>query len=210
MKYLQEVLRGVKRLNTDDNRDDKDADVNDVDDLLGNGNDEFRVGDERETQTDDDIDLDPEDDYDQQGGEAGADSEAPWDNLVGGATSGGPVDGTEPQGQDQTDGSGEVPQDSEELDTIADKATEDPDRQGVIRAVKGAHLVYKRESQDGGFEELWIYNVDNLQDEMTIRKAILSGTDIPMNSSSSPDGSQTYKMWSAGNAEMILISGLPN
>lgn len=210
MKYLQEVLRGVKRLNTDVNRDDKDADVNDVDDLLGNGNDEFRVGDERETQTDDDIDLDPEDDYDQQGGEAGADSEAPWDNLVGGANSGGPVDGTEPQGQDQTDGSGEVPQDSEELDTIADKATEDPDRQGVIRAVKGAHLVYKRESQDGGFEELWIYNVDNLQDEMTIRKAILSGTDIPMNSSSSPDGSQTYKMWSAGNAEMILISGLPN
>lgn len=86
---------------------------------------------------------------------------------------------------------------------------EDPDRQGLIRTVKKAHLVYKRETEDGTFEELWIYNVDTLRAEMDIRKAILAGTDIPPGKMSSPDGSQTYQLWSAGNAELIIIQGLP-
>lgn len=97
-----------------------------------------------------------------------------------------------------------------ELDGIANDAVDDPDRQGLIRTVKNAHLVYKRETEDGTFDELWIYNLTTLHDELDVKKAILAGTDIPPNKMTSPDGAQTYHMWSAGNAEMILIKGLPN
>jgi hypothetical protein len=86
---------------------------------------------------------------------------------------------------------------------------EDPDRAGLIRTVNKAHLVYKRSTDDGTYEEMWMYNVTNLRDEMSVRKAILSGTDIPPNKSQSPDGSQSYELWTAGNAEMMLIKGLP-
>lgn len=103
------------------------------------------------------------------------------------------------------------PQDEHpELDGIASDATDDPNRQGLIRTVKHAHLVYKRETEEGTFEELWIYNVTTLRDEMTVKKAILAGTDIPTNKMQSPDGSQSYESWSAGNAELLMIKGLPN
>lgn len=96
------------------------------------------------------------------------------------------------------------------LDAITDKASEDPDRQGLVRKVKGAHLVYKRQIEDGTYEELWIYNSGNMRDELDIRKAVLAGTDIPTTKTSSPDGTQKYELWSAGNAEMLQIQGLPN
>ena len=86
----------------------------------------------------------------------------------------------------------------------------DPDHQGLIRTVKGAHLVYKRESSEGTFEELWIYNVGKLQDELKVRRAILAGTDIPPNRRDSPDGKQSYDIWSTGNAELLHVEGLPN
>lgn len=86
---------------------------------------------------------------------------------------------------------------------------EDPNRQGLIRTVKKAHLVYKRQTEEGTYEELWMYNTTSLRDEMAIRKSILSGTDIPVNRTSSPDGEQEYETWTAGNAEMMLIRGLP-
>lgn len=98
-----------------------------------------------------------------------------------------------------------------ELDSMLDKAaTEDPNKQGLIRTIPGAHLVYKRQSSDGNFEELWLYNVNELQKELDIRKAILAGTDIPTNKTESPDGKQTYELWSAGNAEIMCIKGLVN
>lgn len=97
-----------------------------------------------------------------------------------------------------------------ELDGIVDQATEDPNRAGLIRTVKGAHLIYKRKIEDGTYEELWIYNVRTMRDEMEIRKAIIAGTDIPVNKTRSPDGSQTYTIWSAGNAELLNIEGLQN
>lgn len=100
--------------------------------------------------------------------------------------------------------------DTSDIGDIANHATDDPDKQGVIRAVDKAHLVYKRSSESGGFEELWVYNIGTLKDDLDVRKAILSGTDIPPNQTTSKDGSQTYTMWSAGNAEMIHITGLPN
>jgi len=96
------------------------------------------------------------------------------------------------------------------LDALTDKTAEDPDRQGLVRKVKGAHLVYKRQIEDGTYEELWIYNSGNLRDELDIRKAVLAGTDIPTSKTTSPDGTQKYELWSAGNAEMLQIKGLPN
>lgn len=103
------------------------------------------------------------------------------------------------------------PEDDQELDQVAGKATENPDRQGVLRAVKGAHLVYKRETEDGTYEELWVFNGgDSVSKNLDTRKAILAGTDIPTNKTASPDGKQQYTLWTAGNAELLNIVGLPN
>ena len=99
---------------------------------------------------------------------------------------------------------------SEEIDDVADAATEDPDRQGMIRNVDGAHLVYKRKQPDGTFEELWFYLVNDLQQGMKNRKAVLAGTDINMNTTSSEDGDQHYVTWGVGNGECLNIKGLPN
>ena len=101
--------------------------------------------------------------------------------------------------------------DDAELDQVANKATQDPDKMGLIRTVKGAHLVYKRETEDGTYEELWFYNSgDSMKDELKIRRAIISGTDIPPNKTASPDGKQSYNVWASGNAEMLNIKGLPS
>ncbi len=103
------------------------------------------------------------------------------------------------------------PDDDQDLDQVANKATENPDRQGVLRAVRGAHLVYKRETEDGTYEELWVFNGgDSVSKNLDTRKAILAGTDIPTNKTSSPDGKQQYTLWTAGNAELLNIVGLPN
>lgn len=99
-------------------------------------------------------------------------------------------------------------EDTQELDSLIGKTLEDPDRQGLIRKVKGAHLVYKRQTEDGTFEELWIYKIDNVRDEIEIRKAILAGTDIPVNKLQSPDSSQSYEVWTVGDVEMLLVKGL--
>jgi hypothetical protein len=109
-------------------------------------------------------------------------------------------------------GGEEQPESGEQgLDDMVDQAaSQDPDKQGLIRQVDRAHLVFKRQTEDGTYEELWIYNVGKLQDELEIRKAVLAGTDIPTNKKISPDGTQTYDIWSAGNAELLHIKGLPN
>jgi hypothetical protein len=92
-----------------------------------------------------------------------------------------------------------------------DDEQDDPDRQGLIRVVPNAHLVYKRAAEDGTFEELWIYNTgDSFEPELETRRAILAGTDIPMNSMTSQDGNQAYVLWTAGNAQMLHITGLPS
>ena len=87
----------------------------------------------------------------------------------------------------------------------------DPGRAGLIRTVDNAHLVYKRQEEDGTFEELWVYNVgDQLNDELTIRRAILAGTDIPQGKTRSEDGTQSYTVTTMGNAQLVHIIGLPN
>lgn len=90
----------------------------------------------------------------------------------------------------------------------------DNDRQGVIRTVPDAHLIYKREQPDGTFEELWIYNVEargrNALKSQDIRNAILAGTDIPVGKMVSEDGTQTAESWAVSNAELLQIQGLIN
>lgn len=110
---------------------------------------------------------------------------------------------------------GEFDDENTDLDSLEGDPEEvpeeeqDPDRAGVIRYVKGAHLVYKREQEDGTYEEMWIYNSGEFKKDMDVKKAIVAGTDIPPNSTRSHDGSQELKMWSAGNADIIVIKGLP-
>lgn len=100
-------------------------------------------------------------------------------------------------------------EDGDEGDDIT-PTEDDPDRQGQIRTVAKAHLVYKRADAEGTFEELWIYNIDNNIDEYSIRKAILAGTDIKLPDLTSEDGLQTFSVWIAGNAELLNITGLPS
>lgn len=88
---------------------------------------------------------------------------------------------------------------------------ENPDRAGVIRTVDGAHLVYKRQTEDGSFEELWLYNTGNsVTSELEVRRDILAGTDIPPKGTKSPDGSQYYSITTLGNAQYLNVHGLPN
>jgi hypothetical protein len=110
--------------------------------------------------------------------------------------------GFDEEGFEDIDGEG----DFSELDD-----EDDPDRQGLIRVVPNAHLVYKRAAEDGTFEELWIYNTgDSFEPELETRRAILAGTDIPANRMHSEDGSQKYSIWTAGNGQILHITGLPS
>lgn len=110
-------------------------------------------------------------------------------------------------------------EDNQEMDTDTDmEGDEDEfslddqpeDDQGVTRTVKGAHLVYKKQDDEGQFEELWIFPMNKgLDTELSVRKNILSGTDIPEGKTESEDGSQKYEIWTAGNAQLMKITGLP-
>lgn len=208
MKLLREALVDVKRLSDEDTTDDQDT----VLDVEATSPEDELLGDENaDSANPDDVDVDApaegsDEDTQRDPSEPNADADSPWGSLP---TTGGGV-GDAPEGEGEGGDAEADPETDQELDAVSDKASEDPNRQGLIRTVRGAHLVYKRESDSGTFEELWLYNVTTLQDEMTVRKAILAGTDIPPNKSQSPDGSQTYRVWSAGNAEMLLISGLQN
>ena len=105
----------------------------------------------------------------------------------------------------------EEPVDDMPEEVPEDDPNGDPDRAGTIRHVKDAHLVYKRRNEEGTFDELWIYNVSNdMKDELTIRRAILAGTDIAKNKTKSEDGNQNYTLSTLGNAQYLQITGLPN
>jgi sarcosine oxidase delta subunit len=87
----------------------------------------------------------------------------------------------------------------------------DMDRQGVIRTAPNAHLIYKRQNEEGNYDELWIYNTGaDMKDELEIRRNILAGTDIPASRTKSDDGTQLYTLSSMGNAQYLQIRGLPN
>lgn len=88
---------------------------------------------------------------------------------------------------------------------------EDPDRQGVIRTIKNAHLIYKRMDSDGTFSELWMYDISKgSKDEFDIRNAILDGTDIDQKTGASDDNKQKYTLWTNNTRQMMHITGLAN
>ncbi|MFY0658093.1 MAG: hypothetical protein JXR12_15250 [Neptunomonas phycophila] len=128
-----------------------------------------------------------------------------------------PIDPEMEMGEEPVEGPEEVTPDMEmggeegDLGSGPDEL-EDPNKQGMIRVVKGAHLVYKRKTPDGYYEELWMFNIgkESARDEMEIRKEILSGTEIPETGTRSEDGSQSYDLWTSGNGQMMKITGLPN
>jgi len=94
---------------------------------------------------------------------------------------------------------------------LDDEEPEDPNKMGVIRKVDNAHLVYKRQDEEGTFEELWMYHIGEVvDDELDIRRNILAGTDIPAGSMKSEDGTQFMTLWTTGNIQMLNIKGLPN
>lgn len=212
MRFLQEVLKDVKRLSQqqdDDSVDDQSDDFSDTD--LEGMNPDDETDQDQDPNAEPNPDEQTDTDMQQDGGmPSDDDSFAPWDTSAGGG--GGSVGAPDQEGGDDPEQQqdAEDPETDETLDAVADEASTDPDRQGVIRNVKGAHLIYKRQNDDGTYEELWIYNISTMQDEMTIRRAILAGTDIPINKQASPDGNQQYTMWAAGNAELLCINGLPN
>ena len=91
------------------------------------------------------------------------------------------------------------------------KKKENPDKQGIIRTIKNAHLIYKRQDGDGTYVELWVYNISKgYKDEYHIRNAILDGTDIETKTGSSPDNKQKFELWTIGERQFIQVTGLPN
>ena len=98
---------------------------------------------------------------------------------------------------------------SPEQNAQEEEEEQDDNFQGLIRTVRGACLVYKRKTDDGTYDELWIYNVgDNVKTETRIRNGILSGTDINPNTHMSDDQTQKSKTTTIGNVQYLLISGL--
>ena len=92
-----------------------------------------------------------------------------------------------------------------------DKKPENLNRQGLIRVVKNAHLIYKRKDKTGTFEELWLYHIkENMKTDYVTRNAILAGTDIEKNHTTSEDGLQSYELWSIGNIQFLHLTGLPS
>lgn len=99
----------------------------------------------------------------------------------------------------------------EQQETPEKQEWDDPNRQGAIRSVEDAHLVFKRQNDEGTFEELWLYkDGDDFKSEIDIKRNIMAGTDIPKNQSHTNDKSQESKLWSVGNIQMLHIWGLPN
>lgn len=148
--------------------------------------------------SDDDSEPVEYDDIEVESDRDGVENEEPTDDLNGDLT------GPEESEEDLSGVEGDLGDGPDEL--------EHPDKQGMIRVVKGAHLVYKRKSPDGFYEELWMFNIgkDAQRDEMEVRSEILSGTDIPESSTRSEDGAQYYELRTSGNGQMMKIVGLPN
>ena len=104
---------------------------------------------------------------------------------------------------------------SEKPDKQDDESDEnnesDPDKEGVIRTIKNAHLVYKRKDVDGTYVELWAYDINRgFKDEYDIRAAILNGTDINHKTGLSSDEQQSFDLWTCGGRQMMRIKGLEN
>lgn len=108
-------------------------------------------------------------------------------------------------------GEEEPEEDDDEFSDLDPNMEEEERYDGVIRSIKGAYLVSKKEQPDETFTEVWIYNVgDEYEDEANIRKAILSATDIDPTKNFSEDGSQEAVIKTVGNVQFLTLVGLPD
>lgn len=178
-KLILELLK-VSRLKDEEEDIPKEPEQSEDDDLEG------------DLSLDGEDEMDPELDGEEQpeGDDQGEDDFSDFDDLI----------------DDEEGGDEEMPPEEGEGDP---EQQGDPNKAGVIRHVKGAHLVYKREQEDGTYEEMWMYNSGEFKKDIETKKAILAGTDIPKNATQSPDGAQSATMWSAGNVDIVKITGLP-
>lgn len=122
-------------------------------------------------------------------------------------------DDTEDEFDEDDPFSEEEPTEDEEFFGDEDDALEteeDPDKQGMIRTVRGAYLVYKRVTANNNYEELWVYNTKNIKSQTKIKNDILAGTDIDPVKLISPDGSQRATTWNRGNVQFLTLTGLAN
>ena len=128
----------------------------------------------------------------------------------------GTASGIDPQlgvapGNPQDPSAQAMPQEEPESNVTGFEVQGDPNRQGLIRTVKGAHLVYKKKNEEGTFDELWVFSTGNdMKDTLQVRRAILAGTDIPPRALKSENGQQSYTLTSLGNGQILNIKGLPN
>jgi hypothetical protein len=99
---------------------------------------------------------------------------------------------------------------SEDEENELEDNPSNPDKEGLLRTVRGAYLVYKRATAESNFEELWLYNMGNVKTQTHVRNAILAGTDIDPITLRSPTNDQTADVWSKGNVQYLHINGLPN
>ena len=105
----------------------------------------------------------------------------------------------------------EMPSDQPDSNIDGFEVEGDPNKQGLIRTVRGAHLVYKRKNEEGTFDELWVFGTgEDMKNTLAVRRAILAGTDIPPRSTKSLNGNQSYTLTSMGNGQILHITGLPN
>jgi len=49
-----------------------------------------------------------------------------------------------------------------------------------------------------------------MKTDYVTRNAILAGTDIEKNHTTSEDGLQSYELWSIGNIQFLHLTGLPS
>lgn len=164
----------------------------------------------------DEIDFDMDDDAeneqdDEQDDEQDTDDNTGFDMDLDGDDDGDDEESTDLD-MDSMDGDDELPKIDDVSSDVVDAATENPNKQGVIRSVPGAELVYKRREGAGSetYEELWRFTIAKMQDAIKMRGAILSGTDIPVHNTQSPDGTQSVSTWNPGNVCLLHIKGLPN
>lgn len=80
--------------------------------------------------------------------------------------------------------------------------------EGETRFVRGARMLWKSKEEDGTFTERWMYLAQSIDDIVRIKRDILSGTDIPVTKTQSPDGRQGFVMEQYGDCVFLTINGL--
>lgn len=144
--------------------------------------------------------IKPSHGYDEADGRMGGDTNTPVD---GDPTEEDPSDENDDTDEKNVDTDGETGYNNDNIDDNAEN-------QGLLRYVKGAHLVYKRPDSDGTFSELWMFPVKS----PNIKDDIIAGTDIDIETGTGDDVDgntpQKYASWVVGGVQMIKITGLPN